>query len=61
MAEPNEAIHDTNLEAESDEWDVDSAIGDTNSDFSSTASITSSIMRHREENGRTYHAFKVIK
>jgi hypothetical protein len=25
---------------------------------SSTTSIGSSIMRHREENGRTYHAYK---
>jgi hypothetical protein len=33
-------------------------IRDQKSLFSDTASITSSIMRFREENGRTYHAFR---
>jgi SAM-dependent methyltransferase len=39
--------------------DNDSALGDDTPDVaSSTASINSSIMRYREENGRTYHAYK---
>ena len=46
------------LEAEPDDhWEVDSSLGsDTES---STASLSSSIARYREENGRTYHAYKV--
>jgi hypothetical protein len=46
-------------EAEPDDWsDGDSAIGGE-SLASSTTSISSSILRYREENGRTYHAYKV--
>jgi len=47
------------LEAEADDWACDSAIGDADI-ATSTVSIGSSIMRYREENGRTYHAYKVI-
>ncbi|RMI95818.1 hypothetical protein BHE90_017393 [Fusarium euwallaceae] len=36
--------------------EVDSAVGDDNA--SSTASVTSSILNYRLENGRTYHAYK---
>ena len=46
------------LEAEADHWDGDSAVG-TEDLVSSKASIGSSILRYREENGRTYHAYKV--
>ena len=42
--------------AEGIDDDNDSAFGD--GPVSSTASITSSILRYREENGRTYHAYK---
>lgn len=47
------------LEAEADDWAGDSSFGDDDT-ASSTMSISSSIMRYREENGRTYHAYKVI-
>lgn len=43
------------LAAEDDSYD--SAI-DVGLATSSTASMTSSILRYREENGRTYHAYK---
>ncbi|CAK7234365.1 hypothetical protein SBRCBS47491_008923 [Sporothrix bragantina] len=50
------------LEADSDmsgdNTDVDSALGDGMSIFSSTASLRSSLINHRDENGRKYHAFK---
>ncbi|KAF4625669.1 hypothetical protein G7Y89_g12491 [Cudoniella acicularis] len=48
------------LEAEADDHrhEVDSAFGDGDSVASSTTSIGSSILKHREENGRTYHAYK---
>src|ERR1700712_4248269 len=46
------------LEAEDDNWEVDSAVG-ADDLASSTTSISSSILRYREENGRTYHAYKV--
>lgn len=45
------------LEAEADDWDGDSALGEVNI-ASSTTSMTSSILRYRQENGRTYHAYK---
>lgn len=51
MTEPNNVP----LEAEDDGYD--SAI-DTSLPTSSTASISSSIMKYRQENGRTYHAYK---
>jgi len=38
--------------------DADSALGEDDEDLSSTASIGSSILRYRQENGRTYHAYK---
>jgi hypothetical protein len=46
------------LEAESDDWDGDSAVGAADLE-SSKASISSSILKYRVENGRTYHAYKV--
>ena len=63
MAEPQatEALSTpvvSGLEAETDDWDRDSAIGEVNI-ASSTTSMTSSILRYRQENGRTYHAYKV--
>ncbi|KAF5699565.1 methyltransferase [Fusarium globosum] len=42
--------------AAQDDTDADSAIGDDNA--SDTTSLRSSILRYREENGRTYHAYK---
>jgi hypothetical protein len=47
------------LEAEADDWEGDSAVGEEDI-ATSTVSIGSSIMKYREENGRTYHAYKVI-
>ncbi|CZS95672.1 related to methyltransferase [Rhynchosporium agropyri] len=39
--------------------DADSSLGDSfDDDLSSTASINSSILAHRHENGRHYHAYK---
>jgi len=64
MAESQEAnppashVEPEPFEAEADDWDADSAIA-TDSLASSTASITSSILRYRVENGRTYHKYKV--
>lgn len=48
----------SSLEAEADGWAGDSSIGEDDL-ASSKASITSSIQRYREENGRTYHGYKV--
>ena len=45
------------LEAETDDYESDEAFGE--SIASSTTSVNSSIMKYREENGRTYHAYKV--
>ncbi|KAI7759014.1 hypothetical protein LZL87_010009 [Fusarium oxysporum] len=42
--------------AAQDDTDADSALGDDNA--SDTTSLRSSILRYREENGRTYHAYK---
>ncbi|KAG9498185.1 hypothetical protein J7337_011080 [Fusarium musae] len=42
--------------AAQDDTDADSAFGDDNA--SDTTSLRSSILRYREENGRTYHAYK---
>jgi hypothetical protein len=47
------------LEAEADDWAGDSAFEEEN-DIDSTTSIGSSILKYRQENGRTYHAYKVI-
>ncbi|KAH9218270.1 S-adenosyl-L-methionine-dependent methyltransferase [Leptodontidium sp. 2 PMI_412] len=53
MAEPQ----NVGLEAEADDYENDSALrGEGNA--SSTASINSNITKYREENGRTYHAYK---
>ncbi|EKD21152.1 methyltransferase domain-containing protein [Drepanopeziza brunnea f. sp. 'multigermtubi' MB_m1] len=54
---PGDAAGFEGLEAEDD--DYDSAYGDGGeSILNSTTSIASSIMKYREENGRTYHAYK---
>jgi len=45
------------LEAEADDWDGDSALGEGDL-ASSTASINSSILEYRREHGRTYHGYK---
>jgi SAM-dependent methyltransferase len=56
MAEP-QAPQGLALEAEADDYDeTDSALGDDTA--SSTTSLSSTIYKHRHENGRTYHAFK---
>lgn len=44
------------IEAEDDDYAYDSGFGEDLG--SSTTSIGSSIMKYREENGRTYHAYK---
>ncbi|CZT49179.1 related to methyltransferase [Rhynchosporium secalis] len=38
--------------------DYDSTLGEEEADLSSTTSVGSSILRYRQENGRTYHAYK---
>ncbi|ERS98939.1 hypothetical protein HMPREF1624_04132 [Sporothrix schenckii ATCC 58251] len=47
---------DSDLSA--DNTDTDSALGDGMSVFSSTASLRSSLINPRDENGRKYHGFK---
>jgi len=47
------------LEAEADDYDNDGDSAMGTAILSSTTSINSSIMKYREENGRTYHAYKV--
>lgn len=54
MADPQTA----HLEPEADDYENDSTLGDDEA-ASSTVSISSSILKYREENGRTYHAYKV--
>ncbi|RDW84508.1 S-adenosyl-L-methionine-dependent methyltransferase-4 [Coleophoma cylindrospora] len=49
------------LAAEAENWvddGADSAFGGSQYGGGSTASIASSILKHRQENGRTYHAYK---
>lgn len=46
------------IEAEADDYENDSALGD-DATVGSTESIASSILKYRVENGRTYHAYKV--
>lgn len=46
------------LVTEADDYEGDSGI-DAESVVSSTTSVGSSILKYREENGRTYHAYKV--
>ncbi|KAM0347399.1 hypothetical protein ACHAPU_004920 [Fusarium lateritium] len=53
---PTTEESDLQAESEQEFRDDDSAIGDDAA--SSTASINSSIMQYRTENGRTYHAFR---
>jgi hypothetical protein len=43
-----------------DDWDHDSTLGDRGDYASSTITLASSISKYREENGRTYHAYKVL-
>ncbi|KAK5989462.1 Methyltransferase pytC [Cladobotryum mycophilum] len=54
-SEPTPPGDDEGLEAEEDFPDVDSALGAD--DASLTTSLRSSILQHRMENGRTYHAY----
>ncbi|RDW73611.1 S-adenosyl-L-methionine-dependent methyltransferase-5 [Coleophoma crateriformis] len=57
MAQSPDNPPDTILEAEEEDYnDSDSGFGSVIG--SSTASLASSILKHREENGRTYHAYK---
>ncbi len=44
------------IEAEDDDYD---STYETDAGGSSTTSIGSSVLKYREENGRTYHAYKV--
>jgi len=60
MAEPTSTPHvpspDPEAGVEADEFDdSDSSLGDLQN---STASLSSSILKFREENGRTYHAYQ---
>ncbi|KAH7348872.1 S-adenosyl-L-methionine-dependent methyltransferase [Rhexocercosporidium sp. MPI-PUGE-AT-0058] len=57
---PDAQVDNTGVPIEADdESDHDSAFGD--GEASSTTSISSSILKYREENGRTYHAYKELK
>ncbi|KAM0212084.1 hypothetical protein ACHAPA_010246 [Fusarium lateritium] len=59
MADSTPPVLFTSLEideAAADETDIDSSFG--SEDDSSTSSISSSILKYRQENGRTYHAYK---
>ena len=53
MAEPQGVL----LEPETDDYDHDSTLEEDNTG-SLTTSVSSSITKFREENGRTYHAYK---
>ncbi|KAH6714744.1 S-adenosyl-L-methionine-dependent methyltransferase [Leptodontidium sp. MPI-SDFR-AT-0119] len=53
---PDTTVDNTLVAEEEDEFENDSAFGDGAA--SSTTSIGSSILKYREENGRTYHAYK---
>jgi hypothetical protein len=54
--EPAPIITPAGVEAENDDYAADSVFGDDMP--SSTASVASSIFKYRQENGRTYHAYK---
>ncbi|RDW56650.1 hypothetical protein BP5796_13115 [Coleophoma crateriformis] len=54
---PDNPITPGLLEAEADDWDGDSAVAAEDL-TSSKASLHSSILKYREENGRTYHGYK---
>jgi hypothetical protein len=47
------------LEPEEDGWENNSVFTNDDDLANSTASLTDSILKYREENGRTYHAYKV--
>ncbi|KAF4778329.1 methyltransferase [Colletotrichum scovillei] len=55
--EPDEDIDDAEMQSLGGS-DVDSALGEPEAWPSSTASLRSSIVRAREENGRIYHGYK---
>ncbi|KXH63990.1 methyltransferase [Colletotrichum salicis] len=55
--EPDEDIDDADMQSLGGS-DVDSALGESEAWPSSTASLRSSIVRAREENGRIYHGYK---
>ncbi|KAI3554221.1 methyltransferase [Colletotrichum abscissum] len=55
--EPDEDIEDAEVQSLGGS-DVDSALGESEAWPSSTASLRSSIVRAREENGRIYHGYK---
>lgn len=55
-AQPQPQPQAAALEAEADDWDHDSALNASLA--SSTTSLSESILKFREENGRTYHAYK---
>ncbi|KAK1498024.1 methyltransferase [Colletotrichum paranaense] len=55
--EPDEDIEDAEMQSLGGS-DVDSALGESEAWPSSTASLRSSIVRAREENGRIYHGYK---
>ncbi|KAL0769400.1 hypothetical protein CaCOL14_008708 [Colletotrichum acutatum] len=55
--EPDEDIDDAEMQSLGGS-DVDSALGESEAWPSSTASLRSSIVRAREENGRIYHGYK---
>lgn len=54
--DPHAPVQDPLVPEADDYDDTDSALGEDNA--SSTTSLSSTIYRHRHENGRTYHAFK---
>lgn len=54
---PVEAEVPTGIEAEEDDYGNDSGLDDATL-ASSTTSISSSVLKYREENGRRYHAYK---
>jgi len=58
MAEPQAQPQNVDLEAKADNYENDLALR-AESILSSTVLINSSILRYREENRRTYYAYKV--
>ncbi|KAL8409210.1 hypothetical protein RB594_007597 [Gaeumannomyces avenae] len=58
IAQPNPAPVGIDVDEEFDFADTDSALGDEISVLSSTISLSSSVLRELEENGRKYHGYK---